>query len=146
MRKSVPGQRSVAILLELLAGVWAIPVGQMRLRCGEVTQTPESRARRYTTQKERIRADRNWEPSKEFEWLDRRTYISKIQRGLAGMTIPAIQSALGVGKYSPSLSGCVSQQSCLNRTNRITSESDYLAFAEFETADKRGDQAQRAAN
>jgi Domain of unknown function (DUF6946) len=36
MRKSVPGQRSVAILLELLAGVWAIPLWRMGLQWGEV--------------------------------------------------------------------------------------------------------------
>ena len=63
-----------------------------------VAQTPESRARRSATQKEHVRANENWKPSKGFEWLDRRNYISKIQPRLAAVTIPMLQSALGVSE------------------------------------------------
>lgn len=63
-----------------------------------LAQTPESRARRSATQKERIRANRNWKPSKEYEWLDREAYVGKVQPHLTTVTIPSIQSALGVSE------------------------------------------------
>ena len=63
-----------------------------------MAQTPESRARRSASQKERVRANQEWKPSKEFEWLDRKTYTSTIQPRLAGVTIPALQSALGISE------------------------------------------------
>jgi CRISPR-associated endonuclease Cas1 len=61
-------------------------------------QSPESRARRSATQKARVIANRNWKPSKELDWLDRETYIHRIQPRLAGVTISAVRSALGVSE------------------------------------------------
>jgi CRISPR-associated endonuclease Cas1 len=63
-----------------------------------IAQSPESRARRSATQKEHVRANRAWKPSKEFEWLDRKTYINKIRPLLAGVTIPILLSALGISE------------------------------------------------
>ncbi|MGB2887690.1 MAG: helix-turn-helix transcriptional regulator, partial [Candidatus Acidiferrales bacterium] len=34
----------------------------------------------------------------EFAWLDKKTYISRIQPRLAGVTISALQSALGISE------------------------------------------------
>lgn len=61
-------------------------------------QSLESRARRSATQKARVLANRNWKPSKELDWLDRETYIHRIQPRLAGVTISAVRSALGVSE------------------------------------------------
>lgn len=36
--------------------------------------------------------------TKEFEWLDRKTYINKFQPLLAGVTIPILRSALGISQ------------------------------------------------
>ena len=63
-----------------------------------VAQTPESRAQRSATQKACVLANRNWKPSKEFDWIDRETYINRIQPRLAGETISAVQSALGISE------------------------------------------------
>jgi hypothetical protein len=63
-----------------------------------VAQTPESRARRSTTQQTHVDAIRNWKPSQNFAWLDRKTYINKIQPCLAGVTISALRSALGISE------------------------------------------------
>lgn len=63
-----------------------------------VAQTPESRARRSISQEVHAVANRAWKPSKEWEWLDRKTYISKIQPRLTAVTIPALQSALGISE------------------------------------------------
>jgi hypothetical protein len=63
-----------------------------------VAQTPESRARRSATQKERVRSNQNWKPSKEFAWLDRETYIRKVQPLLAGIEITTLRSALGISE------------------------------------------------
>ncbi|MGA8222513.1 MAG: CRISPR-associated endonuclease Cas1 [Candidatus Acidiferrales bacterium] len=61
-------------------------------------QTPESRAQRSTTQKAHVLAIRAWKPSKELDWLDRKTYINKIQPHLASITISALQSALEISE------------------------------------------------
>jgi CRISPR-associated endonuclease Cas1 len=61
-------------------------------------QTSESRARRSVTQKAHVLANRAWKPAKEFGWLDRNAYVSKIQPRLSGVTIYALQSALGVSE------------------------------------------------
>jgi hypothetical protein len=61
-------------------------------------QSPKSRAQRSATQKARILANQSWKPSKEFEWLDRKTYLHRIQPRLAGVTISAVRSALGVSE------------------------------------------------
>jgi hypothetical protein len=61
-------------------------------------QTPESRARRSVTQKAHVLANRTWKPSKELAWLDKNTYVSKIQPRLSSITIYALQSTLGVSE------------------------------------------------
>jgi hypothetical protein len=61
-------------------------------------QTPGSRAQRSVTQKEHVLANRAWKPSKELEWLDRKTYLNEIQPRLAGVTVSALQSALGISE------------------------------------------------
>ena len=61
-------------------------------------QTPESRARRSATQKEHVRANRAWKPSDEIGWLNKQTYVDKIQPRVAGVAISALQSALGVSE------------------------------------------------
>jgi CRISPR-associated endonuclease Cas1 len=61
-------------------------------------QTPESRAQRSATQKAHVLAIRAWKPSKELDWLDRKTYMNMIQPRLAGVTISALQSALGISE------------------------------------------------
>jgi CRISPR-associated endonuclease Cas1 len=63
-----------------------------------VAQTPESRAQRSATQKAHVLANRDWHPSKEFTWLDRNTYVSKIQPRLSSVTAYALQSALGISE------------------------------------------------
>jgi CRISPR-associated endonuclease Cas1 len=77
-------------------------------RC--VAQTPESRARRSITQKAHVLANRTWKPSKGFEWLDRETYVSKIQPRLASVTISVLQSALGI---SEPYAGSIRSGSCV---------------------------------
>ena len=61
-----------------------------------VAQTPESRARRSAKQKEHVRENRAWKPTEKFAWLERETYISKIQPLLKGLTASALQSELRV--------------------------------------------------
>ena len=40
----------------------------------------------------------NWRASDQPAWLDEKTYREKIQPRLAGITIPAIATALGISK------------------------------------------------
>ncbi len=63
-----------------------------------VAQTPESRAQRSATQRAHVDAIRNWKPSQEFAWLDRKTYITRIQPHLAGVAVAVLRSALGVSE------------------------------------------------
>jgi hypothetical protein len=63
-----------------------------------VAQSPESRARRSATQRAHVLAIRNWKQSQKFAWLDRKTYIDRIQPRLAGVTISVLQSALGISE------------------------------------------------
>jgi CRISPR-associated endonuclease Cas1 len=63
-----------------------------------VAQLPESRSRRSATQRAHVHAIRNWIPSQEFAWLDRKTYISRIQPRLAGVAISVLRSALGISE------------------------------------------------
>jgi CRISPR-associated endonuclease Cas1 len=63
-----------------------------------LAQSPQSRARRSATQKVHLHANRAWKPSKEFEWLDRNTYLSRVQPHLVTLKISALQSALGVSE------------------------------------------------
>lgn len=61
-------------------------------------QTPESLARRSTTQKARVLANRAWKPSNQFNWLTREIYIKEIQPRLRTLKISTLQSALGVSE------------------------------------------------
>jgi CRISPR-associated endonuclease Cas1 len=61
-------------------------------------QALTSRALRSTTQKAHVLAIRAWKPSKEFAWLDRKTYIREVQPLLAGVTISVLKSALGISE------------------------------------------------
>jgi CRISPR-associated endonuclease Cas1 len=63
-----------------------------------VAQLPESRARRSTTQKAHVLANQAWKPCAEFVWLDRKTYVSRIQPRLAKVPISVLQSALGISE------------------------------------------------
>jgi CRISPR-associated endonuclease Cas1 len=63
-----------------------------------VAQTAESRARRSATQRAHVKANQNWKPSKDFEWLDRKAYSSKIQPLLASFTVSTLQSALEISE------------------------------------------------
>jgi len=63
-----------------------------------VAQSPESRAQRSATQKAHIIANREWKPSKELAWLDRKTYVGKIQPRLTSVAVPVLQSVLGVSE------------------------------------------------
>ena len=63
-----------------------------------IAQMPESLARRSATQKERVRSNRVWRPSKEFAWLTREVYIKQIQPRLRKLKISTLQSALGVSE------------------------------------------------
>ena len=63
-----------------------------------VAQSPESRAQRSATQKAHIIANRAWKPSKEFAWLDKKTYVGKIQPRLTGVAVPVLQSVLGISE------------------------------------------------
>jgi CRISPR-associated endonuclease Cas1 len=61
-------------------------------------QTPESRDRRSATQRAHVLAIRAWHPSAEFAWLDKKTYVSRIQPHLASLAISVLQSALGISE------------------------------------------------
>jgi CRISPR-associated protein Cas1 len=62
------------------------------------SQTPESRAQRSATQKAHVLANLAWKPSNESAWLDKETYVSKIQPRLASVTISALRSTLGISE------------------------------------------------
>jgi CRISPR-associated endonuclease Cas1 len=61
-------------------------------------QTPKSRAQRSATQKAHVIAIKAWKPSKELDWLDRNTYLNKIQPRLADVKISVLHSALGISE------------------------------------------------
>jgi hypothetical protein len=63
-----------------------------------VAQTLESRARRSSSQKIHAIANRAWSPSAEFAWLDKQTYLGKIQPLLATVSISGLRSALSVSE------------------------------------------------
>jgi len=63
-----------------------------------VAQSPEAQARRAATKRRHDAARRAWRPSRQPASLDEQTYWQRIQPRLAGVTIPAISSALGVSE------------------------------------------------
>jgi CRISPR-associated endonuclease Cas1 len=67
-------------------------------------QSPKSLARRSDTQKAHVLAIRAWKPSKEFAWLNKKAYTSKIQPHLISVTVPAIMAKLSVSEpYASSI-------------------------------------------
>ncbi len=56
----------------------------------------EAEARRSQTQQRQAIARAAWRASDQPAWLDEKTYLRKIQPRLAGLTVPAISSALRV--------------------------------------------------
>jgi hypothetical protein len=67
-------------------------------------QSAESLARRSVTQKAHVLANRAWKPSREFAWLTKEIYASKIQPGLNRITVPAIMTGLSVSEpYASSI-------------------------------------------
>ena len=63
-----------------------------------LAQTPDSLSRRSATQKQRVLAIQAWKPSKEFAWLDRKTFISKVQPHLTNLPIARLRSVLGISE------------------------------------------------
>ena len=61
-------------------------------------QSREAQARRAETQRRHAAAKRAWRASDKPAWLDEETYARRIQPRLAGVTVPAISSALGISE------------------------------------------------
>jgi CRISPR-associated endonuclease Cas1 len=60
------------------------------------SQAPGPQARRAETQRLHALAKKSWQPSSLPAWLNKETYLHKIQPRLAGIANPTIMSALGV--------------------------------------------------
>jgi ribosome-binding protein aMBF1 (putative translation factor) len=68
-------------------------------KLGRVTaQNPESRKRHSETQRRHEAAKRAWRSSPHPAWLTEQTYIERIQPRLAGVTISALSSRIGVSE------------------------------------------------
>ena len=75
--------------------------------------SPEARARQAEKQRRHAEELKPWKPSGKPDWLTEEVYRQKIQPRLAGVTGPAIASALGIsqayaaeiraGRYLPHL-------------------------------------------
>ena len=63
-----------------------------------VAQSPKSQERRSETQRRHRAAQRAWRSSPKPAWLTEETYTEKIQHSLAGVTISALSSTLGVSE------------------------------------------------
>jgi len=61
-----------------------------------VAQSQISRTKRADTQRRHIAANRDWTPSSLPAWLNKDTYVKKIQPALSGVTQTEIASTLGV--------------------------------------------------
>jgi CRISPR/Cas system-associated endonuclease Cas1 len=61
-------------------------------------QTPESRQKHSETQRQHEAAKRVWRSSPKPDWPDEKTYVQEIQPRLAGITISALASTLGVSE------------------------------------------------
>jgi len=62
------------------------------------THTLEAETLRAKTQRKHAAALAAWRPSELPEWLNEETYRTKIQPALAGITVPAIATALGISE------------------------------------------------
>jgi ribosomal protein L37E len=81
----------------------AIPVSRERFvsvaRKGRVaSHTNDAEARRAQTQRRHAAEQKAWQPSDNPDWLNEEIYREKIQPRLAGITVPAISSALGISE------------------------------------------------
>jgi hypothetical protein len=63
-----------------------------------VTHTLEAETLRAKTQRKHAATLAAWKPSDLPEWLNAETYQTKIQPGLAEITVPAIATALGISE------------------------------------------------
>jgi CRISPR-associated endonuclease Cas1 len=63
-----------------------------------VAQSPKSQAKRSETQRRHRAAQRAWRFSPKPAWLTEETYTEKIQPSLAGVTVSALSSTLGVSE------------------------------------------------
>jgi hypothetical protein len=64
----------------------------------QLAHSPDAEARRAKTQRRQAAALRAWNPSEQPDWLTEKAYREKIQPRLAGITVPAISSALGISE------------------------------------------------
>jgi CRISPR-associated endonuclease Cas1 len=81
----------------------AVPVSKERFvdvaRRGRIaSHSRDAEISRAETQLRHKAAIRAWQPSEQPEWLSEEAYRTKIQPVLAGMTVPAISSALGISQ------------------------------------------------
>jgi CRISPR-associated endonuclease Cas1 len=81
----------------------AVPVSKERFaevaRKGRMaSHSPDAEVSRADTQRRHKAAIRAWLPSRQPGWLNEEAYLTKIQPVLAGMTVPAISSALGISQ------------------------------------------------
>jgi hypothetical protein len=81
----------------------AVPVSKERFvdvaRQGRIaSHSRDAEISRAETQRRHKAAIRAWQPSEQPEWLSEEAYRTKIQPVLAGMTVPAISSALGISQ------------------------------------------------
>ncbi|HEX2715673.1 MAG TPA: helix-turn-helix transcriptional regulator, partial [Candidatus Acidoferrales bacterium] len=60
--------------------------------------TPEARARQAEKQRRHAAELKVWNPSHKPDWLTEETYREKIQPRLAGVTVTAIASTLGISE------------------------------------------------
>ena len=60
--------------------------------------SPEARARQAEAQRRHAAAKRAWQASSQPAWLDKETYIRKIQPLLSGVTVPVLASALSISE------------------------------------------------
>ncbi len=88
---------------ETYCGSCAVAVSRTGLieaaRLGRIaTHAPHAEALRAATKRRHDAALRNWRTSELPDWLNEGTYREKIQPRLAGVTVSAISSALGISK------------------------------------------------
>ncbi len=81
----------------------AVPVSKERFvevaRLGRIaSHSREAETSRADTQRRHSAANHAWRPSSQPDWLDEKTYVTKIQPALAGITIRVIATALGVSE------------------------------------------------
>jgi CRISPR-associated endonuclease Cas1 len=71
------------------------------------THTLEAETLRAKTQRKHAAALAAWQPTELPEWLDEQAYRAKVQPALAGITVPAIASALAISQpYATDIRRC----------------------------------------